>query len=111
MTLGKWTPCDYDTECGANRGCRNGGCTDCVGEGEECAWSNRAAPICCRKGLKCVKESFGGVGFCRWDRHHGGDSACTPDNKCGHTEGDCDKDDDCKDGLKCGTDNCGMQRR
>ena len=44
------------------------------------------------------------------DSDHGGDSACTPANKCGKEQGDCDKDDDCKDGLKCGTDNCGMQR-
>ena len=26
--------------------------------------------------------------------------------KCGEGEGDCDKDDDCKSGLVCGTDNC-----
>ena len=36
----------------------------------------------------------------------GGSSCCTTDNKCDAMEGDCDKDEECKDGLKCGTDNC-----
>ena len=29
----KLTACDYDTECGANRGCRNGGCTGKISKG------------------------------------------------------------------------------
>ena len=37
---------------------------------------------------------------------NGGDSCCTEDNKCGEQEGDCDKDSDCLDGLKCGENNC-----
>ena len=37
---------------------------------------------------------------------HGGNTCCTPDNKCGEDEGDCDTDNDCQDGLKCGEDNC-----
>ena len=36
----------------------------------------------------------------------GGDSCCTPQNKCTENEGDCDSDADCKEGLVCGTDNC-----
>ena len=28
------------------------------------------------------------------------------DTKCNMGEGDCDRDDDCKDGLICGNDNC-----
>ena len=36
----------------------------------------------------------------------GGDTCCTPDNKCGEDEGDCDSDNDCQEGLKCGVDNC-----
>ena len=36
----------------------------------------------------------------------GGDSCCTPNNKCGEGEGDCDSDAECRRGLKCGQDNC-----
>ena len=36
----------------------------------------------------------------------GGDSCCSPINKCEADDGDCDTDDDCKAGLKCGTKNC-----
>ena len=31
-----------------------------------------------------------------------GTSCCTSSNPCGEGEGDCDSDEDCKDGLKCG---------
>ena len=41
----------------------------------------------------------------------GGDSCCTPDNKCDIDEGDCDNDADCKEGLKCGkTFNCSLKK-
>ena len=36
----------------------------------------------------------------------GGDSCCTSGNRCDVDQGDCDSDDDCKIGLKCGRDNC-----
>jgi len=36
----------------------------------------------------------------------GGNSCCTETNKCWVGEGDCDNDDDCQDGLQCGTNNC-----
>ena len=42
----------------------------------------------------------GGVGV------HKGHACCTPGHKCWVGEGDCDKDADCQDGLKCGVDNC-----
>ena len=32
---------------------------------------------------------------------NGGSDFCTPSNPCGKCEGDCDKDDDCKDNLIC----------
>ena len=38
----------------------------------------------------------------------GGDKCCTWYNKCDAGEGDCDKDKDCKEGLKCGSSNCGV---
>ncbi len=37
---------------------------------------------------------------------HGGDSCCTSKKKCGDMEGDCDSDDHCAEGLKCGRNNC-----
>ena len=38
---------------------------ECAKEGEDCAWSNRSAPRCCRTGFHCIKEKFGGIGYCR----------------------------------------------
>ena len=31
---------------------------------------------------------------------------CTSSNKCDLNQGDCDDDEECGDGLVCGTDNC-----
>ena len=39
----------------------------------------------------------------------GGDSCCTRLDKCGEDEGDCDSDDECQYGLKCGEDNCSQK--
>ena len=38
----------------------------------------------------------------------GDNDCCSPSNRCGLMEGDCDKDEDCVDGLVCseGLDNC-----
>ena len=36
----------------------------------------------------------------------GGLLCCTSSNQCGAKEGDCDTDDECISGLKCGQDNC-----
>lgn len=40
---------------------------------------------------------------------NGGFDCCTPENKCGIGEGDCDTDLDCSGLLICGNDNCGSQ--
>lgn len=34
-------------------------------------------------------------------------SCCNSEYLCGENEGDCDTDSQCKDGLRCGMDNCG----
>ena len=34
-------------------------------------------------------------------------SCCNSEYLCGENEGDCDTDSQCKDGLRCGIDNCG----
>ena len=31
---------------------------------------------------------------------------CTPENPCGPNQGDCDYDQECKNGLFCGSNNC-----
>ena len=36
----------------------------------------------------------------------GGNSCCTKQNPCSQWEGDCDNDDQCKDELICGHNNC-----
>jgi len=33
-------------------------------------------------------------------------SCCSPTDKCGHGQGDCDTHDDCEDGMFCGKNNC-----
>ena len=35
-----------------------------------------------------------------------GNSCCTDNLPCGVGEGDCDSDSQCKEGLKCGSNNC-----
>ena len=36
----------------------------------------------------------------------GDDTCCNEANKCDVGEGDCDFDEDCLEGLKCGSNNC-----
>ena len=36
----------------------------------------------------------------------GGNSCCTKENPCSQWEGDCDNDNECKDDLVCGSNNC-----
>ena len=33
-------------------------------------------------------------------------SCCSSDSRCGIYQGDCDNDNECEDGLSCGTNNC-----
>ena len=37
---------------------------------------------------------------------NGVDNCCSEETKCGEMEGDCNSDKDCKEGLKCGQNNC-----
>ena len=39
----------------------------------------------------------------------GGDTCCTATNPCDVDQGDCDTDEECKTGLRCGTDNCSIK--
>jgi len=59
--------CNNDAECGANKGCRRGECTECAKLGEKCFWRGGLykvpAPLCCSSGLKRSME--GKFGFCR----------------------------------------------
>ena len=51
-------------------------------------------------GLACCTDAFPcSVGT-------GGLACCTSSNQCEAKEGDCDSDDECVNGLKCGQDNC-----
>ena len=34
------------------------------------------------------------------------DDFCTSENPCAQDQGDCDTNDECQDGLRCGTNNC-----
>ena len=36
----------------------------------------------------------------------GHDDFCAPSSKCEDGKGDCDRDNECQNGLVCGTDNC-----
>ena len=37
---------------------------------------------------------------------YGGNKCCSYTNQCPENQGDCDSDNDCQLGLKCGTNNC-----
>lgn len=39
---------------------------------------------------------------------NGGNSCCSLDKPCGEGEGDCDSNDECMAGLRCGTNNCDL---
>jgi len=70
----------------------------------------------CQQGLVCGSNNcargeiwtrFDKRDDCCTERCEGGDDCCGKDgHKCGKGEGDCDNDDDCQTGLKCGTNNC-----
>ena len=100
--------CTKDNQCDVGEGdCHRDG--DCK-EGLKCGVNNCA---------KCVMGAWTATGCGLWTINsdccydpnnmvcNGGDSCCQNINgKCGIGEGDCDYDSHCKDGLKCGTDNC-----
>ena len=69
----------------------------------------------CKEGLSCGTNNCPvvtngtftiGDDCCHRPACTGGDSCCTAAWPCGEQEGDCDEDYECKEGLKCGSDNC-----
>ena len=100
-------------------------CNDCCtkespcGEGSGgCDWG------LCKEGLKCgtnnCRDMHGGderidpeMGCCfkpahveKCDPFENEKECCTEESPCGKGSGDCDGDEDCKEGLKCGKNNC-----
>merc|ERR1711937_942524 len=97
-----WNCCSSTNKCGEGEG-------DCDNDNE------------CQSGLVCGKDncqSFIPGAHSQADccvkpavatRCNGSTSAwscCSANSKCGHGEGDCDSDNECQSGLKCGKDNC-----
>ena len=74
--------CDNDDDCMAELKCGTDNCPIKIG----LQWDS--TDDCCYK--PCT----------------GGDNCCTSSKPCGVNEGDCDNDDDCMAGLKCGFNNC-----
>ena len=54
------------------------------------------------------KQTVSNLNFLKKKNFHdlGNFGNCTSSNACGEDEGDCDYDDECKEGHKCGTNNC-----
>ena len=98
----------------------------CTGGDSCCTEDNRCAEHegdCdkdsdCMEGLKCAEpynncprkrkdgEDWDSTDSCCYKPCTGGESCCTPDNPCNEQEGNCKKDSDCMNGLKCGYHNC-----
>ena len=126
--------CSATVDCEDNHLCdtTDGTCHLCVG-GEDCCTNDNQCDVgegdCdsdsnCKEGLKCGSDNCGkcekgstkdcGLWHywddCCYDPTKvictGGDSCCTAEYPCGEGQGDCDSDSQCKEGLKCGTDNC-----
>merc|ERR1711872_439455 len=91
--------------CNGGDSCCNGHCLE--GEGDCDSDSD------CQRGLLCGDNNCKGNSFDSTDdccfkpqfKCRGGDSCCR-NGICGYGEGDCDSDDDCAHGLKCGSNNC-----
>ena len=66
----------------------------------------------CEMGLRCgIEKCPVYLGFdsnvnCCSRPTNGHENFCTTNHACGHYEGDCDNDNECLSGLKCGIDNC-----
>ena len=89
-------------------------CTDC-----RCyCWEERICGECegyclkkedCQSGLECGNSTSCGCTNCCYK------PPCSSEYPCGVDEGPCDldddgDDDDCKEGLKCGTENCEIEK-
>lgn len=90
-----WKCCTASSTCGVGEGdCDND--NDCTGDlvcgKDNCGNGFPKLFDCCIKPKKCS-----GIDW----------SCCKPSSTCGYGEGDCDKDQDCDDGMVCGKDNCG----
>jgi len=94
-----WSCCSADSKCGHGEGdcdthddCEDGmfcGANNC----EDFNTDDPATGSDC-----CYKPDCNGHGLAF--------NCCGPDSKCSEGQGDCDADEDCADGLKCGFNNC-----
>ena len=82
-------------------------CHSCSNLKGDCDFNNQ-----CNEGLRCgsnnCPDSFGFVSHtdCCYTVVQGDDDFCTIDEPCGVNEGDCDSNDECKNHLFCGSNNC-----
>ena len=65
----------------------------------------------CQEGLRCGNNCPDSFGFdahtdCCYTTSVGDDEFCTIDEPCEINEGDCDSNDECKNYLYCGSNNC-----
>ena len=87
--------CKQGLKCGTNNCCKGF-------VGSDWNWGNNWEMV---KSGKC--GFWGPTDDCCYDPICiGGDSCCTKEFPCGVGEGDCDNDNECEEGLKCGDDNC-----
>ena len=83
--------CDDDDECSAGLYCAKNQCGPTFYQGADCC-----KPI----------DSFVLTSKCDGGTKGQMEECCDEDWRCGEGQGDCDDDDDCAPGLKCGKNNC-----
>ena len=80
------------------------GCNACIENDGDCDSDNQ-----CQNGLVCgskncpVSLGFNSNTDCCYDAVVWDEDFCSLDNPCGSDEGDCDSNDECQDGLYCGS--------
>ena len=82
-------------------------CNDCFEYDGDCDFNYH-----CQNGLRCgskncpVSLGFDANTDCCYEAIIGDEDFCTSDDPCESGQGDCDSNDECQDGLFCGSKNC-----
>lgn len=99
--------CDDDIECAGSLVCGENNCSgdttgyfDCCTEGSTENANSSVNKSSYKKGGRSMSTPCSPSSMNPWN-------CCSTNNLCGHGEGDCDDDLECKPGHFCGTNNCG----
>ena len=103
--------CDEDSDCASGLLC---GTDNCAAFRDAATWNHEcdapgwdATDDCCyRPGGPGSPDQYH-VQYACGGNDNNGEGGCLAQGPMGLGDGDCDSDDQCAEGLKCGTDNCG----